>query len=202
MFNRYVDGLATPVPEEYHVFDTMGKTRSEQGYRATLKVVIAFLMTCLFSANMIAQNGSIKGTVKLEDTKEPAGNVRVIDQEAKRNVYTNKVGSFIMNNLKAGKHQLLFKGLEVRDTVLTVDIREGITTEISVEVERRSVISGEVVVSGSSKKMEKIAESPSAVTVISGQEIQRRARGNQLGKALEGLPGVDIVQNGATNRCG
>lgn len=199
MFNRYVDGLATPVPEEYHVFDTMGKTRSEQGYRATLKVVIAFMMTCLFSANMIGQNGSIKGTVKLEDTKEPAGNVRVIDQEAKRNVYTNKVGSFIMNNLKAGKHQLLFKGLEVRDTVLTVDVREGITTEISVEVERRSVISGEVVVSGSSKKMEKIAESPSAVTVISGQEIQRRARGNQLGKALEGLPGVDIVQNGATD---
>jgi len=199
MFNRYVDGLATPVPEEYDLFDTMGKTRAEMGYRATLKIIIAFLMTGLFSASMLAQSGTIKGTIRLEDTKEPAGFVRVIDQNAKRNVYTNKAGVFTMSGVKAGRHQLLFRGLEVRDTVLSVDVREGSTTEISLEMERKSVMSGEVVVSGSSKKMEKVAESPSAVTVIAGQEIQRRARGNQLGKALEGLTGVDIVQNGATD---
>jgi uncharacterized peroxidase-related enzyme len=31
-YNRYVDGLATPLPEHESAYDTMGKQRAEQGY--------------------------------------------------------------------------------------------------------------------------------------------------------------------------
>ncbi len=57
----------------------------------------------------------------------------------------------------------------------------------------------EVIVYGATKRPEKITESPVAVTVILPEDIQKSARGGQVGTALIGTTGLDILQNGASD---
>ncbi len=200
MFNRYVDGLSTPVPPDPKKYDEMGRIRAEQGYRAIIRSIIFIVLSLASTAVAFAVTGSISGTVKLSDSKEPAVAIRINDDAARRTVYTSKKGAFSIKGLDAGKHTLVLRGIEIQDTaIVDVEVKEGADTELEIFVQRRAVTSGEVVVFGASRKLQKISETPAAVTAITGQQIQRRARGNQLAKALEGMTGVDIVQNGATD---
>ncbi|MBP7094320.1 MAG: TonB-dependent receptor [Candidatus Kapabacteria bacterium] len=200
MFNRYVDGLDTFTPTDPGVYATMGKERAAQGYRKILWAVKLVIMIVLASTTLMAGTGTIIGTVRLSDSKEPARNVRVNNVEAKRTAYTSSKGVFVMKNLASGKHSVTLSGLEILDTTITgIDVKDNDTTFIEAAVARGEISANEVVVYSASKRMEKITETPSAVTAVTEADIQRLSRGNQLGKALDGLNGVDIVQNGATD---
>jgi uncharacterized peroxidase-related enzyme len=200
MFNRYVDGLATPVPPDDQRYVDMGTERAAKGYRAILWAVKLFVISLLATGTVLAAGGSIEGTVIVSDTREPAGSVRVTDAAAKRTVYSRSNGTFTLKGLAAGKHTIVLHGLGVRDTTIAdIEVRDGEATRITVGVTRDDLTYDDIVVYGASKRAEKITETPSAVTAVSQVEIQRRARGNQLARALDGLNGVDIVQNGATD---
>lgn len=200
MFNRYVDGLATPVPPDPAMYDDMGNMRAAQGYRALMKILTLVLIAIGSTIGALAGTGSISGTVRLSDTKEPAAGVRISIEEARVSAYTNRKGVFTLKNVPSGKVRLVVRGVEVQDTsIVDVVVRDNETSQLDMDVNRRSVTAGEVVVYGASKRAEKITETPAAVTAVTGVQIQRLARANQLGRALEGLNGVDIVQNGATD---
>ncbi len=199
MFNRYVDGLATPTPNAHEAYDTMARERAAKGYRAILWAVKSLLLL-MMPATVLAGNGSISGTITVADTKEPARNVRVTDVSARRTTYTNRSGKFTLQNLSAGTHIIAIHGVEVRDTTIAdVVVNNDQTTTLDVVIDRSIVSREEIVVYGASKRAEKITETPSAVTAVTEADIQRLSRANQLGKALDGLNGVDIVQNGATD---
>ncbi|MBU3742587.1 MAG: hypothetical protein FGM24_09935, partial [Candidatus Kapabacteria bacterium] len=199
MFNRYVDGLATTVPEEPTTYDEMGRNRAQQGYRAFMKALI--VIVALFApAMMLAQTGTLSGVIRFSDTKDAASYVRVYIDGKGSAVYSNRKGAFQVKNIPAGQHSVVLQGAEIQDTTIAdVMIKSAETTSIDIEVERGVTTASEVVVYGASKRREKITESPSAITAVTPQQLQRLARGNQLGRALEGLNGVDIVQNGATD---
>ncbi|MBC8125308.1 MAG: TonB-dependent receptor [Candidatus Kapabacteria bacterium] len=200
MFNRYVDGLDTYTPTDPDLYASIGRERAKAGYRAILWAVKSLVLFAIMSVSVLAGDGSITGTIRLSDSKEPARNVRVQDVAAKRTVYTNSKGVFVLKNLAAGKHTISIHGLEIADTtIVDIDVKDNESIQVDVEARRGEISNDEVVVYGASKRYEKITESPSAVTAMSETEIQRAARGGQLGRALEGLNGVDIVQNGATD---
>lgn len=199
MFNRYVDGLATPVPEDYGIFDEMGRIRAAQGYRAILKSIVVLITSMFAAASVFAGTGTVSGVVRFSDTKDPAVYIQVKDQNSRKGAYTSQKGAYKLSGLSAGKHTLLLRGVDIQDTTIDVDVQEDRTTKVDIDVVRRMVNAGEVVVYGASKRLEKITETPAAVTAVTTAQIQRLARGNQLGRALEGLNGVDIVQNGATD---
>jgi len=57
----------------------------------------------------------------------------------------------------------------------------------------------EVVIYGASKKLEKITESPTAISILNTDEIGIASRTNQVGSAFEGFAGIDILRNGTTD---
>lgn len=57
----------------------------------------------------------------------------------------------------------------------------------------------EIIIYGASKKIEKITESPSAISSIELNEIKIASRTNQVASAFEGISGIDILRNGATD---
>jgi outer membrane receptor protein involved in Fe transport len=57
----------------------------------------------------------------------------------------------------------------------------------------------EVVIYGASKKLEKITESPTAISTLNTDEIGIASRTNQVGSAFEGFAGIDILRNGTTD---
>lgn len=200
MFNRYVDGLATPIPADDAQYTTMGTERAAKGYRAILWAVKAVVAMILATGSMFAVGGNIEGTLTIGDGREPAASIRVSNAAARRSAYSRSNGTFTLKGLAAGRHSITLHGLGVRDTIIDgIDVRDGETTRLSISLTRDDLKYDDIVVYGASKRAEKITETPSAVTAVSEVEIQRRARGNQLARALDGLNGVDIVQNGATD---
>lgn len=197
MFNRYVDGLATSVPTQPAAYEEMGRNRAAQGYRTIIWTLFLLLG---MSPSLLAGDGSILVRLVCPEDSERVRYVRVIDSAAKRQAITKADGSARLTNIPAGPRAISLKGIGIRDTtVRNVNVLEGTTTDLIVEVTAQDYRSQDVVVYGASKRLEKITETPAAVTILNEQEIQQKARGNQLGAALEGLTGVDIVRNGATD---
>lgn len=147
-----------------------------------------------------AQTGSLKGTISDAESGQPVAMVKVILPSLKRQTLTNRNGAFEIKNIAPGTYAVTVSGVTIVDsTISNVRITSGTATTLDIQAQSRFHSASAVYVYGASKKQEKITETPAAVTTISDVEVQRAARGNQLAKALEGLTGVDIVQNGATD---
>jgi iron complex outermembrane receptor protein len=157
------------------------------------------LFAVAMSASAFAQ-GTIIGTVVDKTTKAPLQAARVQINKSAKFVLTKSNGSFRLENVPSGEQTVVASLLGRKNTIKSgVTITDNKTTELTFEMEEWETKFDEVTVYGASKRKEKVTETPSAVTVITTAEIQRAARGNQLGRALEGLTGVDVVQNGTTD---
>ncbi|HRP03058.1 MAG TPA: TonB-dependent receptor [Candidatus Kapabacteria bacterium] len=57
----------------------------------------------------------------------------------------------------------------------------------------------DIIIYGASKRIEKITESPSAISTLDANDIRSAARSNQVGSAFEGVTGIDILRNGTSD---
>lgn len=57
----------------------------------------------------------------------------------------------------------------------------------------------DIYIYGASKKVEKITESPTAISKLDETEIKIMSRTNQVGNAFEGIAGIDVLLNGTTD---
>lgn len=161
---------------------------------------LVMVMATLCSIAMVASaaDGSISGTVRSAEDRDAVRGVRVRLDNTSRVVYTDKNGVYTITNVSEGTHSVTLHAVGYADTTVASVSVSGATT-VDVLMRLSSSTFKDVVVYGAFKRDEKITETPAAVTVLTEDEINRKARGNQLGKALEGLTGVDVVQNGATD---
>lgn len=164
-----------------------------------VRLGLGFLCLVLCVAHGMAADGTITGTVRFGEGREAARGVRVVDSAAKKVAFTNGKGQFTLKGMDAGVHVLQFHSVALRDTTMHITAKADEPTVVNVDMQIAENTFDAVIVYGASKRQEKVTETPAAVTVMTPVEIQRAARGNQLGRALEGMTGVDIVQNGATD---
>lgn len=161
-------------------------------------VVVGSVLLCVPLFANIGGDGTITGVVRSAEDKTVIRGVRVRLDNSTRVTYTDKKGSYTFVKVSEGTHTLSFHAAGFSDTTLTVVQLSDITTiDASLPVSLNTFDA--VVVYGAFKRDEKITETPAAVTAMSEEDIKRTARGNQLGRALEGMTGVDVVQNGATD---
>lgn len=157
----------------------------------------------VFAATLVPvlAGGTVTGAITDKETKSPLKSVRVQVKGTSRGALSKSDGTYTITDVPAGEHTIVFsqigKRTVVKDHIVVWDSK--VTSDVSVTMEMPETKFDEVVVYGASKRKEKVTETPSAVTVITPVEIQRAARGNQLGRALEGMTGVDVVQNGTTD---
>ncbi|MBI3233902.1 MAG: TonB-dependent receptor [Bacteroidetes bacterium] len=157
------------------------------------------ILAVSMSVSALAQ-GTVTGTVVDVKTKAPLKSARVQINKSSRYVFTGSNGTFRLENIPAGDQTVVVSLVGRKSNIKSnVKVTDGKTTEVNFEMDEWETKFDEVTVYGASKRKEKVTETPAAVTVITTAEIQRAARGNQLGRALEGLTGVDVVQNGTTD---
>lgn len=70
---------------------------------------------------------------------------------------------------------------------------------ISLKVVPKVYLFDDLVVFGASKMPEKITESPAAILVQYPSEIEIASRKGQIAKSMQGMTGVDILQNGSSD---
>ena len=147
-----------------------------------------------------AEAATIKGTVTDSKTGNPIPGITVKIEGTEFGTITNKSGRYTIKNLKKGNYKIYirhFNWKKYESDTISVSADDVIVHNISLEP--KDFKFSDIVVYGATKTAEKITESPAAVTVMYPPDIHRASRRNQIARALEATPGVDILQNGATD---
>lgn len=154
-----------------------------------MKCYITLLML-IFSVNIYAQNGTVKGKVVDEVSKEPVPFANIIVQGTNTGTSTNMDGEFTIEGTPLGY---------IRLEVSAVGFKKGLSEDlyvtnnkspfIEIQLEKLTTELKEIVVESSA--FEKSEESPVSLQTIGIEEIERNPGGNRdISKAIQSLPGV------------
>lgn len=160
------------------------------GRRVTARFFV-FLVAVLISSAVFAQ-GRINGLVKQKDGSPVAGAVVVLNERGSAEVTTG-AGTYAFDKVSAGRYTLTIS-LGDHAATATASISSG-AVEVATTVDWPLVFADSITVSGVSKHLERIVESPAAVTRIDGADLAREAVDPQLPRRLARVPGVELVQS-------
>jgi len=117
--------------------------------------------------------GDVTGTVIDATTKQPLRGAVVLLDGASSGVQTGNTGAFRIARVNGGAHRITVRLIGYKKQVTTVDVQDGQTTDVSVALDRSVNALDQVVVTGTVVPTE-IKAVPSAITVITGKELEQR----------------------------
>ncbi len=161
---------------------------------------IVKMIFILFCFVYIAEAGTIEGKITNSVTGEPLAGIYIKLMDTYYEAVSDKDGHYAIQNIDGGDYTILIRHFDwqkYQSETIHIDKNATITHDISLY--EKDVRIGDVVVYGVTRSPEKITESPAAVTVMFPPDIMRASRKNQIARALESTPGIDVLQNGATD---
>ena len=175
-------------------------------------LLLAVLIGSYFMPNVMFAGGNLSVTVKgnaepLSDAViqlEPfvgGGNLsddmlsRPIKKPLK-NMRTPEKGEHTFLELNAGKYRVTAYRVGWKRAGTIAEVIEGQTTSITIDLKNDENRIDEVTVFGAARREQKITEAPAAISTILPEDLKKAQSHGQVGKVLEGLQGVDVVQSG------
>jgi iron complex outermembrane receptor protein len=140
--------------------------------------------------------GRITGLVTEAETDAGVGNVQIAVEGTGLGTVSGQRGTFSIANVPAGDQTLVFNILGYETHRETVAVEAGGVANADVALVAGYLEMGTITVIGASRRPTRIVEAPAAVSVVSGEELQRGAPHGQLPKLFQGKPGIDVVQSG------
>ncbi len=143
------------------------------------------------------ETGQLAGTITDAETQEPlpGANVAVVGTEYGTSAGPN--GTFRMGGLEAGAYEVRVSFVGYQSKTQSVTIRAGETTQLDVALQTSEVAVDELVVTGVSRKAERITESPATVEAIGSAEMEQLP-GFSFEEAFSQLKGVTATRTGVT----
>ncbi len=159
-------------------------------HRVVGLAVFVLVALCLAAGQAFAQ-GRIDGAIKSKNGS-PVGGVIVVLNELSRAEVSNDAGRYAFGDVTAGSYTLT---LTLGNHTTTERVVVTNTAAVTTVVDWQLAFAETVVVTGVSKHVERIVESPASVSRISGEELAREAADTQLPRRLAHLPGVELTQS-------
>jgi len=144
--------------------------------------------------------GTIKGRITNRLTSKGIAGINIHLQNTKYGTLSDEKGFYKIDGIPAGNYTVIIKHFnweKYQSDTIYIGANDIITKDV--KLAEKDYRFNDIIVYGVTKTPEKITESPAAVTVMYPPEIDRASRRNQIARALESTPGVDILQNGATD---
>lgn len=173
-------------------------------YRSIIKSAVISTLTALFlfcfQLASYAQVGSIKGIVIEEETGEtiPGINIRIKGLGA--GTATDNEGTFKLENIPAGAHQLVITGVGYKQQEKTITIYEGRTTDLEIRLSTDVFELGEIEVVDQHETFTAKYEQTKTVAQVDDETVRNFNSANAY-DALRIVPGVSFL-SGAGNRFG
>lgn len=140
--------------------------------------------------------GSIRGTVTRADDGTLLAGVTVLVDGTGITAVTDRSGRYLLQRVSVGPQTVVVRALGFRPVDVTVTVRSGGTSTADAALTPQPIQLRELVVTGASRVPERIVEAPAAVSVVDIRTAHDLAITGQAARALDGLPGVVVVQNG------
>lgn len=163
-----------------------------------MKTLHTILIFFIFLSSAFSQS-SISGKVSDNSTNLNLENIKVSLDNGNYSAITDVNGDFSFTNLKEGNYLITVFSSLYEDYSKEVFLSKGEKKFIYISLRQKPFKLNDILVYGVTKNFEKITESPSAVNVLYSEKIKIQARGNQIAGALQGLTGIDVLKNGATD---
>ncbi|MBT3231356.1 MAG: TonB-dependent receptor [Calditrichaeota bacterium] len=164
--------------------------------------LITGLLFGLLPLTLIAQTATLNGRVIDEKTGDgiAGAHVVVVVETLKEPLGTasDLNGGFVIKDIPEGNIEVETSciGYKTNNAILTIEENAVLTVEFSL---KPVALLGQEVVVSISKRQEKILEAPAAVSVVSSEEVKAQPTMTPA-EHLEGLPAVDVVKNGVSQR--
>lgn len=160
-------------------------------------ILILFISLISFS-NLLSET-LVKGRVLNFDTKQPIENVKIEVLKTEIKTKTDKNGEFTFKINEKGDYKAVFTSQTGYQTTRKFQIKDEKEIVLNVELVVKNYNLGEIIVYGASKRAEKITQSPSAVSVVFSEELERKSRQGQIAYSVAGNAGIDVLRNGAND---
>lgn len=158
----------------------------------TLAIVLSFL-----SLNMMAQSGSVKGSV-YDNNKLPLPGAEVYIKSLSKGTVSDLNGNYVLTNIPTGQVTLSISYLGYTTQTRDLTIEAGKTAEVNFELEPGTNEIGEVILVGTFKKGQARAlnvqkNNTNITNVVSSDQVGRFPDAN-IGEAMRRIPGI-AMQN-------
>ena len=161
-----------------------------------------FLIYSAFLAinSVSALAGTIRGKIYSNDNKEPISGITVRVKNTGYYAVSKRDGEFEIPNIKNTDVIITVSSIGWKPYISeSIKLGESENKSIEIELNPNTYQFNEVSVFGATKRQEKITSSPAAITMALPPDIEKSSRNGQIGSALIGTPGLDVLQNGASD---
>ncbi len=170
---------------------------------ARLGVLSALIVPLLLVAStppLLAQEtGTVTGSVTRAADGQALSSVSVTVESTGQSTVTGTDGKYTLRRVPVGSQTIVFRWLGYRPISVAVTVAPGGTVTADAGLEAVTIALGEIVVQGASRAPDRIVEAPAAISVVPPQTLQSVSITGQAPVALQGVPGVDVVQSGVND---
>lgn len=160
---------------------------------------ITFIIYTLFLTTSLYAQGVITGLVKDLYSSQPIKDKQLQLKEIGQSTKTEANGNFTFT-VAEGTYTINIPGDSFYEPfTMQVSVKSGKENFVEINLTPKSYKIGDIFIYGVSKSFEKVTESPSSAVVLYQDKINIASRTNQIATALSGLPGIDVLRNGASD---
>ncbi len=158
--------------------------------RSLLSNVVVGVLTFL-SCGLVAyaQTGSVKGKV-VDEVRNPMPGAIVQIRNLKKGATTKKDGSYVIENIPVGKHELEVSSIGYRTEKKSIQVSVDASTSIDFKMGLQSVSTKSVEVTASRRKQEQSDTRTSVITVDPLESKYKAGAAEDVFRTLQTMPGV------------
>ena len=162
--------------------------------RRSVRVLSFGFLITLFATSLFAAQGNIVGRISRSDGGGIGGVIVQVVETG--DVQLSDANGDFRFQLPPGTYSLQFVAGEHVSTEPNVVVPDGGTVNVDEKVDWRLSAAETITVYSASRRVERVVEAPSAVTVIAPEDIAAVASSGQAPRIVESAPGVDYTQSG------
>jgi len=146
--------------------------------------LLNLLIGLLISSSLVAQTGTIRGTIADAETKSPLQGATInIDNNLSDNA--DQFGVFVINNVNPGRYELVATHIGYTTLILPVEVKTNLVSQVSVSMKKSALKLDEVKIFGKRN---------SALNTLGAVDIMIRPVNNSQ-DVLRIVPGLFIAQH-------
>ena len=158
------------------------------------KLITLFLVMMFSMISLIAQTGTIKGTVSDKETNQPLVGANLFISHTSYYGTTNKSGEFIIEGIPQGKYNLTISFVGYQTSLKEINVEQNETIVLDAKLSSTPIHLGEVLVT-STKKGNIVREISLPIEVVTKSKLEE-IPSTTISDALTNEPGVNLSRDG------